>query len=389
MSHKAKIIGITGTNGKTSTLMILENIFNKNDQPLKKKYKYFSSKVIEKPALKDKIEEACQKGTEYIFLELSPCSLSSPYLKSINFNLGVITNLYPPYSNSLNSGKNISLQSNFKLLEENSIALINADNPLTLQLADITKAQVVTYALEYPNAMVTGKEIELKPDFSRFQMVVSNDLMSLTGKNISPFSLNFYLPLPGRHNIYNGLVAAGIALMCDMNCRVITEGLSTVQPFKRCLEVVYNRHFKIIDNCAANPGGLQSAFETISLGNFKNIVVVFALQGSQNIDVNSSNGEIIAKWSSKLPIRDIIITKSINQVNKKNRVNRWEEKAFLEKCQGIPSRVSVIPDLSDALQASVSTAEEGDLILLLGEKGMEAGASLSQKIIDSYSGFSG
>jgi len=118
-------------------------------------------------------------------------------------------------------------------------------------------------------------------------------------------------------------------------------------------------------------------------------VVVFALQGSQNIDVNSSNGEIIAKWSSKLPIRDIIITKSINQVNKKNRVNRWEEKAFLEKCQGIPSRVSVIPDLSDALQASVSTAEEGDLILLLGEKGMEAGASLSQKIIDSYSGFSG
>lgn len=387
MSHPTKIIGVTGTNGKTSTLMILNNIFKNHNRAIKKKFKFFSSNITEKPAVKDKIDKEREKGTDYIFLELSPDSLTNPFLKSIIFNLGAVTNIYPQYPK--NPGKSSSPYSNcFKLLEENSIALINADNQLTLQLADITKAQVVTYALDYPNAMITGKEMELKKDSSRFKIVISNDLMSLTGKSIPPFSLNVYLPLPGRHNIYNAMVAAGIALMCDINCKVITAGLSTVPPFKRSLEVVYDSYFKIIDDSAANPGGLQSTFDTIRLENYKKIIVVFALQGNSDINISSHNGEIIAKWSSKLPFKDIIITKSINQLNKKSRVSRREEKAFLEKCRGARSRVSVIPYLCDALQASISAAGEGDLILLLGKKGMEAGASLSQKIIDSYFGFS-
>lgn len=389
MPDKPNTVAVTGTNGKTTTLKILENIFKVNN--FKGHYKSFSSRITEKPSLLKKINEAYQKGADCAFLELSSKALSGYHLKSINFDLAVITNLSTISSNSSdNVQRSFGILTNFyKRLGQNSISLINADDPLALQLADFTQGEVITYALGYPNAMVTAKNVELNQKSSRFEMVINSYLLTPKGKVVSPSAYNFFLPLPGKHNVYNGMVAALMAIFCGLDCKLIARGFSTVQPVKRNLELIYNNCFSIIDDCADNPGALQSVFDTIRYYNFRNIIIVFSLQNNHNLKVCRLNGELIAKWARKLPLKEVIVTKSIYQVNKKNRINLWEEKAFLEKCKETRCRLSVIPDLADALQAAVSSAEERDLILLLGKKGMEAGASLSEKIIQSFSGSSG
>ncbi|UNC90677.1 Mur ligase family protein [Candidatus Contubernalis alkaliaceticus] len=389
MPDKPIIAGITGISGKSSTLKILENIFRLNNPHLKDSFKIFSSSITEKPSLKNKINDAYRDGTKYFFLEISPRALSSPQIKSLNLNLLAVTNLSPEAAADP-PGKINGLMSSFsKLLKEDSTALINADDTLALQMADVTHSQVITYALDYPNAMATAKKIQLKSKQSRFSVMLESDIDTLTGKIISPGSQDFTLPLPGRHNIYNALVAILISLACDISFESISEKLNRMPHFKRCLEAVYSNQFKIIDDGASNPGAIESVLKTISSYQFKKIILVFALSGNHSSSINALNGKVISHWAEKIPIEKIIITKSIHQVNKKARASLQEEKVFLEKCQNIKGRISVIPGLGDALQDSILSAREGDIILLLGEKGMEAGASLSQKILHSFSGTSG
>lgn len=389
MQGKPIIVGVTGINGKSSTLKMLENIFRLQGPAIKNSFKIFPSSITEKPSLKKRINDAYREGTNYFLLEIPPRALSSPQIKSLNLNLLAVTNLSPEITKDP-PGKINSLMSSFsKLLGENSIALINADDTLALQLADVTHGQVITYALDYPNAMATAKEVHLKSKQSRFSVILESDIVTLSGKIISPCSQNFILPLPGRHNIYNALVAILISLACDLSFESISEKLKGMPPFKRCLEAIYSNHFKIIDDGAANPGAIGSVLETISSYQFKNIILVFALSGNHSNGINALNGKVISHWAEKIPIEKVIITKSIHQVNKKARASLQEEKAFLEKCRNISGRISVIPNLGDALQDSILSAQKGDIILLLGEKGMEAGASLSQKVLHSFSATSG
>lgn len=383
------VLGVTGINGKSSTLKILESIFRVNRSTLKHSFKIFSSAQTEKPSILEKIIDANQQGCKYFFLEIPPRALSSPHIKSLHLNLLAVTNLSPE-SLSGPSGKAVGLLSSFsKLLGEDSTALINADDPMSLQMADVTHSQVVTYALDYPNAMATAKEVLLNFDQSQFSVFVESDLTNLSGKLITPFSQNFTLPLPGKHNIYNALVAILISLACGLYSESIDTGFTRLPPFKRCLEAIYSNHFKIIDDGASNPGAIGSVLETISSYQYRKLIMVFALSGNQSSAVSALNGKLISEWADKIPIEKVVVTKSIHQVNKKARASLQEEKAFLENCQNIAGRISVIPDLGDALQDSILAAQEGDIILLLGEKGMEAGASLSQKVLHSFSGFSG
>ena len=383
------LLGVTGINGKSSTLKILESIFRVNRPAANHTFKVFPSALTEKPSIIEKIRDASRQGVNYFFLEIPPRALASPHIKSLHLNLLAITNLSPD-SLAGPSGKASGLLSNFsKLLGEDSTALINADDPLALQMADVTHSQVITYALDYPNAMATAKEVLINSDQSQFKVFVESDLTTLSGKVITPFSQNYTLPLPGRHNIYNALVATLIALACELSSESITAGFARLPPFKRCLEAVYSNHFKIIDDGASNPGAIGSVLETISSYQYRKLILVFALSANQNSAVSALNGKLISEWAEKIPIEKVVVTKSINQVNKKARASLQEERAFLEKCQNITGRISVIPDLGAAIQDSILAAREGDIILLLGEKGMEAGASLSQKVLHSFSGSSG
>ncbi len=391
MPDKPKTIAVTGVNGKTTTLKILEDIFK--GAGFNGTYQYFPSRITEKPILLQKIKEACKKGIDYLFLELTSKALSNHHLKSVSFDLSVTTDLNTVSLNSVDgdSAQNSfgTLASFYKKMREDSISLFNADDPLTLHLADFTPGEVITYALEYKNAMVTARDVELHQQYSRFKIIVNSDLSTLSGKIVSPSRYNFFLPLPGRHNVYNGMLASVIALACGIDCKLIARGLSGVHPVKRSLELIYNNGFSIIMDCADNPGALHSVFDTVQHYKYRNIIVIFSLENNYDLHVCHFNGELISRWSQLLPFKEVILTKNIYQVKKKNRSGLREEKAFLAKCKESPCRLSVIPDLANALQVAVSSAGEGDLILLLGKKGMEAGASLSEKVMQSFSGSSG
>ncbi|RQD76002.1 MAG: hypothetical protein D5R97_05230 [Candidatus Syntrophonatronum acetioxidans] len=387
MAFTRKTTGITGINGKTGALKILQNIFKEGG--FLRNSLFIPSTLTEKPSLFiKKINSLPDSLPHHLFLELSFKSFSNPHLKGLNFDLGAVSNLsWKPELNHMNKNFYNSCVNFFKPLREGSISLFNADDPLSLQLADKTRSQVITYALEYPHAMVTGKDLKLSPGSSRFKMVISSDLPTFSGKIIPPCTINLYLPLPGKHNIYNALLSSIIALIYGVDCKDIVRGLSCLPTFNRNLEVIFNNYFTIIDDRADNPGALEGVLETINLFDYKNLLIVFSLPGYGGPALHSLNGQVLTRWSHKLPLKEIIVTSSIYQLSKKDRASREGEKAIIKRARASSCPFFLVPDLTHALETALARAEEGDLILLLGKKGMEAGASLCKNIIHSLSGF--
>ncbi len=386
MTFTRKITGITGINGKTCALEVLQNIFK--EAGLTNNSLFIPASLTKKPSLFiNKISNFAGSFPEYLFLELSSKSFSIPHIKALDFDLGAVLNLSWNHKlNYIDKDLYHSCVNFFKAFKEGGISLLNADDPLSLQLADKTPSEVITYALEYPHAMVTGKDLELFPQSSRFKLIIGSDLPTFSGKVIPPCTINLFLPLPGKHNIYNALLSAIIALIYGIDCKHIVKGFSSLKPLSRSLEVVFDNYFTIVDDRADNPGALEGVFESINLFNPKNVLVVYSFQGSGSPALQHLNGQILTRWSHKLPFKEIIITSSIYHLNKRERATREEEKAIIKNARNSSCPFSLVPDLTHALETALARAEEGDLLLLLGKKGMEAGASLCKQIIHSLSG---
>lgn len=381
MSRPA-ILGITGSSGKTSVLKILSYILKNTNF----RFQILSSASLQKPGMLKKIKKTPAEEIDLLLLELSPEDQVAPGLKTLDFHLLAVTNTAERKKNAAhpdNTGRR-NRGSLLGYFNSPGPCLINADDSPSLQLADIYPGEIVTFALHYPNAMVTVENLRLGKASSRFDIVLNHELPGLWGKIIPPTSIPVTCSLPGRYQVYNALLASLVALTCGVNCKAIVQGLSRVRPFKRSLTTVYNKYFQVIDERGSQPEALHSLKEILQSKDYDQIVLLLALPGRWPPGSNNFYHDFLVPWARDLPLGRVILTRSIQQVSKKHRAGCPVEKKLWQAFQDSCCPVSIIPDLSHALEASLTTVGEKDLVLLLGGKGMDFGASLCRDVIESF-----
>ena len=387
-SRKLRVIGVTGTNGKTTTTFMIDTILRENnhktgligtmvvriDQEVRKAN-------LTTPAaqeLQEAFAQMVKLGVEYTTMEVSSQGLSMYRVDGVDFDCGLVTNLtldhldcHPTFTHYLEAKKKF-----FQMLGQGRPIFLNADDSLVLSMAKETRGKILTYGL-MEKADFQAENIQLNDGGSSFFLRINKKIENHQGQIIRPQEFPIELKVLGRHNIYNALSAGAIALYHGVNPENIQKGLASFQPVERRMQLVYDQEVKIIDDTALNPGSIDVVFQAVEKMQYNNLIVINAIRGNRSPAVNQENANAIALWLHKLGVKELISTSSVEHVGIYDIVSPEEKEAFCGEIVKQAINLQHFSSLPAAIEYGIDKLSKGDLLLLLGAQGMDEGAQLA------------
>ncbi|AXH53067.1 UDP-N-acetylmuramoyl-L-alanyl-D-glutamate--2,6-diaminopimelate ligase [Clostridium perfringens] len=368
---KLKIIGITGTNGKTTSAFIIKSILEKAGFMtglIGTIANYIGNKKVdavrttpESYELHELFKNMVDAGVEYCVMEVSSHSLELDRVYGIQFEEGIFTNLTIDHLDFHKTFENY-YNAKFKLFERSNHSIINLDDPYGANIVkDIEERGVKT--------KVSTFSIEKESDFKAFEIKSHSNgsEFKVNLESIEEFSIN----IPGEYNIYNSLGCIICAYNLNIPMDKIKEGLSDVVIPGRCELVAKEKNlpYSIIIDYAHTPDGLENILSTVKAFTKNRMISVFGCGGDRDKVKRPQMGKIGCELSdiaiitsdnprSEEPM-DIIndIVKPLNYDNFVIEVNRKE-----------------------AIRKAMNMALEGDVIVIAG-KGHETYQILKDETI--------
>jgi len=375
-SRKLKVIGITGTNGKTTTAFLIQQILKKAGLKcgLIGTVNYDTGREVisatrttpESLDLQKLLSEMTENGLDFVVMEVSAHALSLKRVNDINFKEAIFTNFsqdhldfYPSLDGYLKA--KLSL---FAMLSPTSFAIINNDDPAKDRFKEITKAKTYLYGFG-DSSLIRGRLIKADLECSRFKVYYPQGETEINFK------------LKGRFNIYNALAAFGAAYALGLSPLTIKEALTEAKGVPGRLQAVdYPLPFKVIIDYAHTPDGLQNVLEAIKEITPGRIITVFGAGGNRDRSKRPLMGEVAGSLS------DIVIVTSDNP-RKEDPQKIIED--ILEGLKGRKTGVIVEIDRRRAIARAFRLAAGGDTVLIAG-KGHETYQIIGEKTIhfDDY-----
>lgn len=371
-SRKMKLIGITGTNGKTTSAFMLKHILEEAG------YKvgligtianYIGSEELhaerttpESLELQELFNKMVEAGVDYCVMEVSSHSLELYRVYGTEFEEGIFTNLTQDHLDFHKTFENY-FKAKAKLFDISKNSIINVDDQYGERLINEVKlkntSKVTAYSIEKASDL-KGENIDLEATGMIFDLKVGGEV-----KKIS-------LSIPGRYNVYNALGCIGAALNEGVNIDVIIKALSMVTVPGRCenLTLGMDSKFQVIRDYSHTPDSLKNILENLRELTTGRLICIFGCGGDRDKTKRPIMGEIGAELS------DIAIITSDNP--------RSEEPAEILKdiVAGVKKdNYRVIENRREAIKEALLMAQEGDVIVIAG-KGHETYQILKNETID-------
>ncbi len=370
-SKNLKIAGVTGTNGKTTTTYLLEHILRKNGQKAGLigtiHYRYPG---VEMPAVETTpgplklqriFSEMVEAGCRSVAMEVSSHALDQGRVAGVDFACAAFTNLTQDHLDHHGSMEAYfeAKAKLFRGLSSDAAAVLNADDAWAVKLIPLTKAHIVTYAIE-KMADVRAEDLKLQKDSSEF-------ILAKNGKKI-----RISLPLIGRHNVYNALAAIGMSEALGVTEQNAAWALSDFPGVPGRLEAVRcGQDFTVLIDFAHTPDGLENVLRALSEHRQKRLLLVFGCGGDRDRSKRPKMAEIASRWA------DFVYVTSDNPRTEDPRAIAEEVRA------GFPSgfnRQTMVLDRRKAIRQALMDARDGDIVLLAG-KGHERTQILNDQVL--------
>ncbi|WP_433626193.1 UDP-N-acetylmuramoyl-L-alanyl-D-glutamate--2,6-diaminopimelate ligase [Chryseobacterium cucumeris] len=356
-SQKLKLIGVTGTNGKTSVSTLLFDIFKNLGYPaalLSTVEIRIGEEII--PAthttpdvitINRILAEAVEKGCEFAFMEVSSHGIAQNRIEGLHFKIAGFTNLthdhldyHKTFEEYLKTKKRF-----FDQLEDTAIAITNVDDKNGNVMLQNTKAKKKSYALK-TMADYHGKLLEV--DFNGM-------LLNFNGKE-------FWTTLTGKFNVYNLLLVFGIAAELGFEQDEILQAISKLKRVSGRFETFKSDGgiFFIVDY-AHTPDALENILDSINDIRTKNerLITVFGCGGDRDHSKRPEMGNIATKKSTLA-----IITSDNPRTEDPAQIIK-EIEAGVEP-QNF-SKYTSIPDRKEAIKMAIKFAEPKDIVLVAGK----------------------
>ena len=355
-SRSFKLIGVTGTNGKTSVTYMLKAIIES------KGYKTGVIGTIQN-LVGDRIIEAVNttpdayglnslfaqmrdEGCEYVIMECSSHALHQKRIFDLDFEVAAFTNLTQDHLDYHKTMENY-LDAKSILFTMCKNAVINIDDSYGKQLADHINCNLITYAADDRSAVYSANGINMKPDGIEYEMV-----SDYTIKRIK-------LKTGGRFSVYNSLCAAVCAKILGFTEEEIANALDNMRGVKGRAEVIATgKDFTIIIDYAHTPDGLSNILSTFKELKKGRIVCLFGCGGNRDTTKRPIMGSVAAKMS------DYVIVTSDNPRNEEPKLIIND---ILEGMKDSKTPYVVIEDRKEAIKYAVQNAATGDIIVLAGK----------------------
>ncbi|QGU95114.1 UDP-N-acetylmuramoyl-L-alanyl-D-glutamate--2,6-diaminopimelate ligase [Clostridium bovifaecis] len=367
-SESIKLIGITGTNGKTTSTYMIKSILEHagyNVGLIGTIANYIGDEKIkaerttpESLELHELLYKMKERDVDYCVMEVSSHSLSLNRVYGLNFSQGIFTNLTQDHLDFHKNFENY-YEAKLKLFKSAKNSIINIDDLYGKKmLQDIPQSsEKMTYSTEEGD--IVAKNIVNHSRGAEFDLHCKGE------------SIHIELSIPGRYNVYNALCSAGACLEEGIPLEKIKEGLEKVVVPGRC-EIVtkeYNLGFDVIIDYAHTPDGLENILKTAREFTKGRLISVFGCGG----DRDKTKRPIMGRIGSDLS--DIAVITSDNP--------RTEDPMLILKdiVDGIEKdNYIVVENRKEAIKKSMEIAKDDDVIVVAG-KGHEDYQILRDRVI--------
>lgn len=378
VSANMRLIGVTGTNGKTTATYLLESLLNRQSKKTGVigtiNYR-FGNRLI--PAVNTTpgtldlyflLSSMLKKGIKNCVLEVSSHSLEQGRVDTLLFDIAVFTNLTAEHMDYHENMKNY-LASKMKLftkIKNGGCAVINIDDPASEHIISLIKsgktASLITYGIEN-EADVMAKDLNFSAKGLSFNLCLSSAVRGLTSK--TTLSLEQFLEqeinssLIGRHNVYNILASAACGIAMGMSLDDIHLAVADVVSLSGRLEKVdCGQDFLVFVDYAHTGNGLENALNALREMNPKRILCVFGCGGDRDRTKRPVMGRISTELSDK-----VFITSD----NPRHEDPLDIIKEIIKGISSEKNNYSIEIDRFNAIEAALKEARNGDIVLIAGK----------------------
>ncbi|MFQ6066650.1 MAG: UDP-N-acetylmuramoyl-L-alanyl-D-glutamate--2,6-diaminopimelate ligase [bacterium] len=380
-SGQILMIGITGTNGKTTTTYLLESILNQCgfrvgkistiDYNLGRGFSFSSITTPESEDLQRMIREMVDEGLDYVVLEVSSHALVLHRVEGVEFDWAVFTNFSPEH---LDFHKNLDEYLEAKISLFRSLdkprrkkppkgAIVNVDDPVASYIMSGTLCQIITYGIK-KEANVQGKILKVNDNGVHFILEAER-------------SDKINLSLLGVHNVYNALAAASVAMGEKIPFALIKAGLESLRRIPGRLEPVENpQSFRVFVDYAHTPDGLKKVLQALRGVAQGRLLVVFGCGG----DRDTQKRPLMGKVALKLADYSIITSDNPRSEDPEQIIVQIEK--GIEEAGGKRERdYLVIVDRREAIKEALERMKKEDTLLIAG-KGHERVQIFKDKVVE-------
>ncbi len=375
-TKKLHLIGITGTNGKTTTSHLIEKILSdagKKTGLIGTLYTKIAEETLETKnttpeslTLQKTFEKMCDSEVDSVVMEVSSHALDLGRVHGCDFNVAVFTNLtqdHLDYHLTMDEYKRaksllFSQLGNTFSLEKPKFAVLNADDSASEMYQKSTAAHVVTYGIDH-KADVMAKNIEMTSSGTHFILKTAEAEYPLE------------IQLIGKFSIYNVLASIATALVTGISMPEILQSIRTVKGVAGRVELVdAGQNFTVIVDYAHTPDSLENVLKTIRQFAKRKIFVVVGCGG----DRDRTKRPIMANIACQYATDPIFTSDNPRSEDPLAILSEMEEGVRGKK-------YLVIPDRKAAIKEAVDHASEGDIILIAG-KGHETYQIIGSQVHD-------
>jgi UDP-N-acetylmuramyl-tripeptide synthetase len=375
-SRQLKLVGVTGTNGKTTTTHLIDSMFKAAGVPSVMMgtitYRFGDEErpadrtTPEAPDIQRFLHDACAGGATYAVMEVSSHALELKRVHGSEFAVAVFTNLTPEHLDYHGTMERY-FAAKRRLFEgvagpPPQSAAINADDPWAKQLLEIASTRsrrALTYGLH------EGADV-CAPSFA----CALNGLEFVARTPVGELPIKS--PLVGRPHVYNILAAIAVGLLLDFNKEVIIHGISQCPRVPGRFEVVdEGQDFAVVVDYAHTHDALKNVLETARVLTPYRIITLFGCGGDRDLTKRAPMGEVAAQLS------DVVVVTSDNPRSEDPEAIINDIEVGLRR-MGKP--YIKITDRREAIHQAIKQARSGDVVLIAG-KGHETYQILSDETI--------
>ena len=372
-SEKINLIGVTGTNGKTSVATFLKDILEQDDKcgfigttgifDGENNYpnKNTTPNNIE---IQKRLDNMIKNKCKYCAMEVSSHALALNRVENLKYKIGIFTNLTEDHLDFHKTFENYrkAKESLFYMTTTGNIVNIDDVNGRII-LENIKNLQVpcYTYGINY-DATFTAKNIQLYEDKTVFTLFGPNN-----------FQREITLNMVGQFTVYNCLAVICACYLLDMDMDEIVKRISKLKGVNGRLErVESDKNIHVFVDYAHTPDAMDNVLKSIKTFARGNIITVFGCGGNREREKRPTMGKIAQKYS------DLVVITSDNP--------RYEEPSEIIKdiLIGIDKEKKnylVIEDRKDAIKEAIHRAKEGDVVLIAG-KGHENYQIIKDEVVE-------
>lgn len=351
-SKKMNMIGITGTNGKTTSTYLIKEILEAcgykvgligtNQNMIGDRVLPAERTTPDSLELNMLLNEMVKEKVHYVVMEVSSHSLFLDRVAEIDFKVGAVTNVTQDH---LDFHKTMEAYTEAKgiLFEKSEISVLNKDDSSYSYMKSRVKGKEVSYGIE--NGDVAAFDVFLNRNGVSYGVASGED------------SARIFMGIPGKFSVYNSLLAISVALSLGIPMPFIRMALKSVSGVKGRLEVLdTNTDYTVIIDYAHTPDGLVNVIDTINEFKEGRLITLFGCGGDRDNKKRSIMGEIATEKS------DLTIITSDNP--------RTESPSGIidDILKGVKGdNYKVIENRKEAIGYALEIAKAGDIILLAGK----------------------